>query len=416
MKRRFLANRLSKPSDRRLVIITGARQTGKTTLSKQAYPMLRYVNLDAPENRDTVRAVSTFNWTRDIGPAVLDEAQKEPAIFEKVKYAYDQESLNFSVLLGSSQIMLMKNVRESLAGRAFVYELWPLMLSELTADEQGDALRPPLLDGILRQGVEEALSGVPGVLLPEYKAQVCEGEDYLLRWGGMPELLKLSEANRREWLRSYEYTYLERDLADLARIDDLEPFKKFQRLSALRSGQLLNYSELSRDAGVSVDTSRRYLEYLRRSYQAILLQPFHENLTSAAVKTPKLYWVDMGLLRQLTGMFESLTGAQYENYVVGEIWKWVQTAAPDANLFFYRTRSGLETDLIIRAAGGLIGVEIKNRGQVVPSDFSGLRRVAEACGDRWRGGLCIYRGATIQKMGNPALWAIPSWRLAGSEI
>lgn len=403
------------PSTRRLAIVTGARQTGKTTLVKRVYPTLRYVNLDSPENRDMVRAVSTFNWVRDVGPSLLDEAQKEPSVFEKVKYVYDEDRLDFTVLLGSSQILLMKEVRESLAGRAFVYELWPLMLCEAEQPDDAAPVEPPLLARLLGSpDISAVLSATPSVVDGAVMARLRDAEEHLLRWGGMPELLRLTDDDRRVWLRSYAYTYLERDLADLTRIADLQPFKKLQQLAALRAGRLLNYSELSRDAGISVDTSRRYLEYLRLSYQAILIQPFAENLTSATVKTPKLYWSDMGLLRHLTGMMESLTGEQFENYVAAEIWKWIKTSGSETEVFFYRTRGGLEVDLLLRTPHGLLGMEIKSRDRVVPGDFAGLRRLAEAAGPRWRGGLCIYRGHQIQPTGHAALWAIPSWRLLGS--
>jgi uncharacterized protein len=116
-KYRFLMRRMPDPSRKRLVILTGARQTGKTTLAKAAYPGLHYVNLDAPENREAVRAIASAPWARDVGAAILDEAQKEPSVFEKVKYAYDDGALPFSVLLGSSQILLLKRIRETLAGR-----------------------------------------------------------------------------------------------------------------------------------------------------------------------------------------------------------------------------------------------------------------------------------------------------------
>lgn len=413
MKPRFLTQRLPTSDSRRLVIVTGARQTGKTTLVKRAYPDVRYVNLDAMENRDMVKAVSTFHWQRDIGPAILDEAQKEPSVFEKVKYAYDEQSIRFSALLGSSQILLMSQVRESLAGRAFVFELWPLMFCECLGDSATDQVKPPLVHALLStDNFNEVLEGTPAVLPGEEVARRQEIEQHLYRYGGMPELLRLNERDRIEWLKSYAYTYLERDLADLARIADLDPFKKFQRLAALRAGGLLNYSELSRDAAVSIDTSRRYLEYLRMSYQTILLQPYMENLTSSSVKTPKLYWVDMGLLRHLGGTMNASNGALFENYVMAEIWKWIKTSAADAELFFYRTRSGLELDALIRTPRGLLGFEIKAREQVVTSDFGPLRRVASAAGKQWLGGICIYRGNTIQQVSS-SCWAIPSWRLFG---
>ncbi|HDM79129.1 MAG TPA: ATP-binding protein, partial [Deltaproteobacteria bacterium] len=217
----------------------------------------------------------------------------------------------------SSQILLLKKVRESLAGRAFFYELWPLMQCEMNNSTKTNSVPEPLLHSILlSENLERSLSKVPASLLGGEDAAYRDAEEFILRWGGMPALLPLSESERWKWLKDYGYTYLERDLGDLARLNDLSPFRKFQRLAALRSGSLLSYSELARDAGVSVDTARRYLEYLRISYQTILLQPYYQNLTSSVIKTPKIYWLDVGILRQLSGFRGDATGEIYETMVV----------------------------------------------------------------------------------------------------
>jgi hypothetical protein len=402
--------RMPDASRRRLVILTGARQTGKTTLARAVYPDLRYVNLDAPENREAVRAIASAAWARDMGAAILDEAQKEPVVFEKVKYAYDDGVLSFSVLLGSSQILLLKKIRETLAGRVSLFELWPLMMSEIAA--AGKVPSPPLVDRLFSEAsLKDVFADIPGILLDREDEAARRAESHLLQWGGMPGLLTLSDDERRQWLKDYGFTYLERDLGDLARLDDLSPFRKFQQLTALRSGCLLNYSELARDAAVSVDTARRYLEYLRLSYQTLLLPPYRVNLTSAVIKTPKVYWLDVGLLRSLSGMRGSVTGEIYETMVVGELMKWMKTAGRDGELTFYRTRSGLEVDILLETAAGVVGMEIKNRRVIAPKDVTALREVARGLGDRWRGGLVIYAGDTIIPLADPEIWAVPSRRL-----
>lgn len=410
---RAISQRLPHPSAKRIVLLTGARQTGKTTLLRSTYPTLNYLNLDAPENRDTLRQLSTFAWARTVGDSILDEAQKEPGVFEKVKYAFDAGTIQFTVLSGSAQILLLKSVREVLAGRIFVHELYPLMLCELVAGPAPAEVRPPLLARLLNGpgNLDMLLNDVEPRLLPEYEYAAVEHEKHLLTWGGMPALLGLSSTDRTDWLRSYEHTYLQRDLGDLARLSDLSPFRKFHRLSALRSGQLLSYAELGRDAGVSADTARRYLEYLRISYQNILLPPFSRNLTSQVIKTPKLYWIDVGLLRQLTGYQGEPGGAIFETYVVSEIYKWIKTSAAEADLFFYRTRSGLELDLLVQCPRGVFGVEVKARDNVDRTDLQAMRDVGNALGLTWLGGLCVYRGSEIRRVGEPSLWAMPSHRL-----
>ena len=411
-KYRFLRDYLPTPPKKRIVLITGARQTGKTTLARKVYSELNYLNLDAPENRQIVREIPSASWGSDVGIAVIDEAQKEPVVFEKIKYAFDAGDIDFQVLLGSSQIQLIKRIRESLAGRVFIYELWPLMMKELLINEGEKEVTPPLVDRLFSEdSLEEIFSRVPATMFDQDFAQRRAAEDHLLRWGGMPALLALEETERSKWLRDYEFTYLERDLADLARLNDLLPFRKMQKLTALRSANLLNYSELARDAGISTQTARNYLQYLQISYQVILLQPYYRNLTSSVVKTPKVYWLDVGLLRTLTGFEGEVSGAIYETMVVGELFKWMRTTQKNGELYFYRTRSGLEVDLLLQTPSGVTGMEIKAREQVFPSDATSLKKLAGALKDQWRGGLIVYRGHRLFKLDEPQIWAVPSWRL-----
>jgi predicted AAA+ superfamily ATPase len=174
---------------------------------------------------------------------------------------------------------------------------------------------------------------------------------------------------------------------------------------------LLNYSELARDSGISADTARRYLEYLKLSYQVVLLQPYYRNLTSSVVKTPKLYWLDIGIWRHLTGFRGNLSGQLYETMVVGEIVKWVRTRQREANVYFYRTRSGNEVDLLLETSSGVIGIEVKSRTTIVKKDIRSLKMVAEKLGERWCGGMVVYWGDEIKHVGNPDIFAVPSKRL-----
>jgi predicted AAA+ superfamily ATPase len=408
---RFLRQQLGPLSSPRLVLLTGARQTGKTTLAREVYPDLAYLNLDAPEQREALREIRADAWAATVGPAILDEAQKEPSLFDKVKFAFDAGQIARTVLLGSSQILMLQRVRETLAGRAFVYELWPLMASELV--HSIDPAPPsPLLDLLLRDpgNADEILGELPAVRLGQEAGSAAAATKHLTEWGGMPALLPLPDGERRKWLQSYDATYLERDLGDLARLDDLLPFRRFQRLAALRSGLLLSFSELARDAGLSITTSRRYIEYLRLSYQAFLLPPYATNLTSSVIKTPKVYWVDLGLWRHLTRYQGAVTGQIFETLVVTEIHKWAKTAELPVDLSFYRTRSGLEVDLLVTTPHGVWGIEAKSASRLGASSWRGLREVGEALGKAWRGGLVVYTGTALQRL-DDRIWSVPADRL-----
>jgi hypothetical protein len=409
---RIIKNRLPSVEEQVLVLLTGARQTGKTTLLKLSYPSLAYFNLDAIEYREQLSGISTFSWGRDVGNAVIDEIQKEPELFDKIKFAFDERDISFSALSGSAQVLLLKKVKETLAGRVTIFELFPLMLCELIYS--GEEKIPQLLiDELIRcKQASLVFESKPAVLLGNKWDKSFQTEEYLIRWGGMPALINIKDdVRKRSWLRDYLVTYLERDLGDLSRMNDLMPFRKFQQLAALRSSNLLSYSELARDAGIGTETARRYLEYLSISYQAVLLSPYNKNLTSSLIKTPKLYWLDNGLLRQLSGLgFDVMTGQLYENYVASEMIKYFRSTQKTEALSFYRTRSGMEVDFCIETGGGLIGIEVKNRQTIDSSDYSSLKRLKEASQENWLCGLLVYRGNQIIRL-DEKLWAVPSCRL-----
>lgn len=410
---RILRQRLPSSSSRRLVMVTGARQVGKTTLARDTYPGLRYLNLDAVEIREALRVLPTARWGTEVGAAILDEAHKEPSVFEKLKYAFDAREVDFSVLLGSAQILMLEGVRETLAGRVFVYELWPLTINELAADEDR-APAAPLLQRLIESDgpINEMMSALSPTLIAGAESRPQEAVEHLARWGGMPELVRLAPDERRQWLRSYYDTYLQSDLADLVRLRDLAPFVKLQRLTALRVGNLLSYSELARDAGTSASTARNYLEYLRLSYQAVLLQPYHENLTSSVIKSPKVYWTDVGILRQVGTFWGPLTGQLFENLVVAEVIKLLRTRALDAEPYFYRTRSGMEVDLLLRMPVGMLCLEVKSRDRAAANDLRAMSTLADALGRRFLGGLVVTNGGLLERLDEAGrFWAVPIHRL-----
>jgi len=150
---------------------------------------------------------------------------------------------------------------------------------------------------------------------------------------------------------------------------------------------------------------------LNLSYQTVLLQPYYRNITSSVIKTPKLYWVDVGLLRQLGGFHGEHSGQVYETMVVGELIKWIKTAQKNAEIYFYRTRSGLELDVLLQTEAGLVGMEIKSRKTYAKTDLRAMKEVAKSVGKAWRGGLLVNQGNVLRKIDEPDIWVIPSRRL-----
>jgi len=418
MLERFLARRLPRGSPpRRIVVLTGARQVGKTTLARTHYgDRFRYLNLDSPGERQRVRTVAAEAWGRVVGPAVLDEVQKAPELLEKLKWSFDEREVDFSVLLGSSRILLLDKVKESLAGRVFLYELWPLTCGELAPHFGGVLPDRPLVVRLLDAGLalHTELEGFEQGVAGREPAAAQAALQHLLDWGGMPSLLELPPAERFPWLDSYQATYLERDLSDLARLRDLDSFVTCHRLAALRAGNLLSYSELARDAGLPVTTTRRYLRYLELSYQTILLPAWAGNLGRRLIKAPKLLWVDAGVQRSLSGQEMGLTGSQYESFLIAQILSTLWAFGVRVRHSFLRSSSGLEVDLLLETQQGILAIEIKTARRPVAKMARPIERVRRLLGDRYIGGLVVCRCDTVGRL-SETVFAVPDWLLLGLE-
>jgi predicted AAA+ superfamily ATPase len=401
-----------------ITVLTGARQTGKTTLARDLLPRaggpeVVYFSLDDPDERLRLAADPVRRLNHGKRVVVLDEIQKQPALLDAVKLLADQRRGHRFLLLGSSQILLLERVRETLAGRATLLELWPFALVERF---EGPQVPPSGLDLIWQQG-EEGIDklGAIAISSDEMRRRRALAEDHRL-WGGYPALEALPEEDRPVWLRDFRRTYLERDLADLGRVADLDQFALAQNLLAARTAQLLSYSEVARELGVAVNTVRRYLRFLEISYQVFLLRPLLPTVTARLIKSPKLYWTDPGLARVL-GEVGLTAGALFETAVLAELLRWRSFKQDPPALHFYRTRAGREVDFILHDASRLVALEAKASERAHRTD---ARAVADLLEARVGGvprptkrlGLVVTRGREIEPLA-PGVWAIPDWRLFG---
>lgn len=359
----------------RLLVLSGARQTGKTTLARRAFADYAYLSADDPVLRPELTRLSAADWIHRYPRAVVDEVQKAPTLIESLKAAHDASPDTRYVLLGSSQILLLSKVRESLAGRAALEELWPLTLPEMATQSWDDEVRPSRLIAWLAAGCRshDILHGLP-VADAAYAQHAALFERYL-HYGGMPVALDddLTSDERRAWLGDYQRTYLERDVRDLAVLSDLEPFVLAQQAIALRSGRLVNHSELARAATVAPSTAKRFLRYLELSYQVIVLRPWFRNLDKRLAKMPKIHMVDPGVSRAIVKRSGETSGEEVESAVVAEIHKQLRTAHVAADLFHLRTYDGREVDLLIELPHGFVAVEIKRARQLGAADARALR-------------------------------------------
>jgi predicted AAA+ superfamily ATPase len=409
--RRLLGPLRVRLASRPITVLTGSRQTGKTTLVRDLLPAPgdappASFPLDDPDER--LRLATDPVRRLDHGPrlVVLDEVQKQPALLDAVKLLADRGGGRRYLLLGSAQVILLRQVRETLAGRATLLELWPLGLVERVEGPEA-----PLsgLDAIWTHG-ESALHRLAEAPPAADEARLwrARAEEHFL-WGGYPALEPMSPPDRRTWLRHFRRTYLERDLPDLGRVADLDQFALAQNLLAARTARLLSYSEVARELGVAVNTVKRYVRFLEISYQVALLRPLLPTASARLVKSPKLYWTDPALARLL---------GEHAAAADGELVRWSSWQPEPPSLHFYRTHAGREVDFVLHDADRVLAIEVKasqraHRADARPlNETLGSLAVRGTARDASRLGLVVTRGREVEPLA-PGVWAIPDWRLFG---
>lgn len=334
-----------------VVTLTGPRQSGKTTLLKHLFgKRYAYLSLEPPDVRAAAISDPRGFLAMYPPPIIFDEVQYAPELLPYMKERVDahRRERGQYILTGSQNLLLLQSVAESLAGRAAVLRLLPLSYHEIS----GHPSQALPWDGGSHAHLHEPLS----------RKDLWAG---LLR-GGYPELVAHPKRDVALWHASYTQTYLERDVRSLRQIGDLSQFQSFLRALAARNAQLLNLTELSRDLGVALNTVKAWLSVLEATYQIIILRPFFTNAGKRLVKSPKIYFTDVGMLCYLAGLRTAehaaagpLGGAILETAVVTEIVKnyWHQGLEPQ--VYFWRTSTGTEVDVVVQSEGRLIPIEVK---------------------------------------------------------
>jgi len=361
----------------RILVFTGARQVGKTTLVRNALKDYEYLSIEDPVLRPSYARLTASQWHSLYPKASLDEIQKEPSLIESIKSTYDQfEDVRYA-LLGSSQLLLMKQVKESLAGRCSLIELYPLTLPEIETEDWSDEIRPSLWQRLLNVP-QEGTEFLPSFLLDPRMAEKQKAFDYYVKFGGYPALVAdMQDEERFRWLADYVRTYLERDIRDLASFRDLEPFVKLQQSLALQTGGLFNASALAVRLGLSSKTVQRYLTYLDLSFQTLTLPAWEKNQGKRLAKTPKVHFLDNGVLQAVLQKRGGVTGAEFESLVVAEIYKQAKNIFAQARFYHLRSHDGKEVDLLVELQDGYFAFEIKMAERVIRDDARHLFKLDE---------------------------------------
>jgi len=379
------------------VVLTGPRQSGKTTLLKHLFGSdYTYVSLEPPDVR--AAAIADPRGFLDIykAPVILDEVQYAPELLPYIKERIDENRSRKGqyLLTGSQNLMLMSQVTESLAGRGAMLKLLPLSFHELSGNPQAKL-----------PWDQDYIKNSSRISVPDLWAQFLRGT--------YPELAAETDRDSNLWYSSYVQTYLERDIRGLKQIGDLTGFQNFLRVLAARSGQLLNLADISRDLGIALNTVKSWLSILEATYQVVVLRPYYENVGKRLVKTPKVYFTDVGMLCYLSGLRDPqhaangpLSGAIVETAVLSEVIKSAMNDGDDPHAYFWRTSRGTEVDIVIEEQGGLIPIEVKQTSTPRPTMASGLTSFMGDYTDKTDKGWLIHLGSTTLPLA-PNIIAMP---------
>ena len=351
-----------------VVVVTGPRQSGKSTLVRHAFPGHPYVSLEDLDQREFAETDPRGFLNQFGDGAILDEAQRCPALFSYLQTRVDErQQPGEFILTGSQQFGLLSGITQSLAGRAALLTLLPMTCDEL-----------------------------------QHAGKVDRNLDKILFDGAFPPIYDRG-LEPHPWYGNYVRTYLERDVRQLINVRDLGSFQRFLKLCAGRTGQLLNLSSLANDCGITHNTAKAWISVLEASYIVHLLPPHHQNFNKRLVKTPKLYFLDTGLACWLLGIRNSeqlathvQRGALFETWVISELLKARYNAGETSNLYFWRDRSGHEVDLLIDRGTHLSPLEIKSGQTIIKDYFKGLefwkKLAGESAGKAW----LVYGGDSRQ--------------------
>jgi uncharacterized protein len=381
------------------VVVSGPRQAGKSTLVQGPAAGRRiYATLDDLDVFDMARR-DPLGLVGRGARITVDEVQREPTLLRAIKRAIDRDRAAGRFLLtGSANLLLMRGVSESLAGRASYLTLWPM-----TRREQSGAGRAGLWPELL------AADDAAWRELLESRGGPREDWRRLARRGGFPTpaLQLRSDRERAIWFDGYVRTYLERDLQDLSAITALPDFRRLMRAACHRLGQMLNQTELGRDAALPQPTVHRYLNLLETSFLLVRIPAFARNRTKRLIKSPKVYWGDTGVALHLAEI-EEPSGAHLENLVLNDLLAWRDAGIDRVEVCYWRTVTGDEVDFVIEAGGRLLPVEVKATSRPRLADAAGLRTFRAEYGKSARAGLLLHAGQTLEWLA-PDILAAPWW-------
>jgi predicted AAA+ superfamily ATPase len=400
--RNITGNILAALSDTPVVVVHGARQTGKSTLVREMARArgCQYITLDDATSLLAAR-LDPAGFIRHIaGPVVIDEIQRAPQLMLAIKAEVDRNRVPGRFLLtGSANIMSVPRISDSLAERIEIQTLWPF--------SQGEVAR--VKEGFIDAAFDRKPLRVAAARKRKYRLS-----DLLLTGGYPPAVMRASFERRRAWYGAYVTSMLERDFRELADVESLTVMPRLLSLTAGRTATLLNFADLSRASSIPQSTLKRHFALFEKTFLVQLIPAWSANVASRLLKTPKVHLVDPGLASYLVGLDSArlahdpnFRGPLLESFVAGELMKQITWSRHKPRLLHFRTASGQEVDLVLEdLAGNLVGIEVKASATITGTEFKGLRTLADLTGKRFRCGIVFYTGDTAASFGSN-LHALP---------
>lgn len=384
--------------DTPVVLINGPRQSGKTTLVKEYSPSLPYYTLD-DDNILNAAKQDPVGFVNRIDKAIIDEIQRAPALLRAIKLSIDENRQPGRFLLtGSANLLALPQIGDSLAGRMEILTLFPLSLAEIQRRE----------NYFIKYAL--AQSWPSHVTYSEQSDIISQALT-----GGYPEMLTRPTFERRNaWAKSYIKAIVERDVKDISSIEKLVEMPRLLEVLAQQSGKLTNFTQIGGQLNLDTKTAQKYVGLLETLFLVHQLRPWHDNTLSRIVKTPKIHFIDSGLLACLNRVtIESIEkdkssfGALLETWVYSELLKMCTRANEPWNIYYYRDKDQVEVDFILENhARKIIGIEVKASQTILNQDFRGLRKLASLADKNWVSGIVLYSGNKCLSFGDN-LWAIP---------
>ncbi len=409
MYRRNISSQLKDAlADTPVVLLGGARQTGKTTLVREqgmtpaaaSYATLDDLDVLSAATSDPVGFIAGLSGSGE--PVILDEVQRAPGLFPVIKASVDRDRRPGRFLLtGSTNVLLLPKLSESLAGRMELLTLWPLSQAEIA--------------GVRESFVDKVFATLsPMKMFATLPAATRKGIIERVVRGGYPEPMARPAARRQNWFESYIATILQRDVRDLANIEGLTQMPRLLAILAARTASLLNTSDISRTANIPYSTLTRYLTLLETTYLIRTVPAWSGNLTTRLLKSPKIVLSDTGLAAHLLGVSEERLlqepthlGGLLENFVVMEVLKDIGWSETRPTLYHWHTANREEVDLVLETRdGSLVGIEVKASATVGAGDFKGLRALEALTGNSFLRGIVLYTGERVVPFGEK-LFAVP---------